>query len=437
MDSKANANTAWRRIRRNIGVLLGERAVFAVVNFAAAAIAARAVGVEALGAVGLLLAYSRLISDVMKFNSWQSVLRYGAPLLEAGEMRSLRRLLGLTLWVDIGAILVAVAGAVALAPLAGKWLNWSEEMIRYAPWFCVIIAFITHMTPTGILRLFDKVPYIAAMHAITATLRFAGAAAIWTWGGGLFELAVVWTVSAAVAALVVWTLAAVEAVRRQATPRMAGALREGAEGFDRFWRFIGATNVISTLDKIVFHVATLIVGAVLGPFEAGLFYIVRQITEAMVRPGDMLGPLFFPEIALLEAKGDRRAMRRLVKRAMIYSGMILGAVVLALVVFGEILLALMFGDEARAAYEVLVLAGVASALLVWGFTLEPTLLTIGKAGQALYAAVAAWVVFGAMTWLLIEDYELIGVGLAMIGHRATQFLLRFAFVARHLAKSRL
>ena len=37
MDSKAYARSAWGRIKRNLGILLGERAVFAIVNFAAAA----------------------------------------------------------------------------------------------------------------------------------------------------------------------------------------------------------------------------------------------------------------------------------------------------------------------------------------------------------------------------------------------------------------
>ena len=77
-ESRAAARSAWARIRRNLAILLGERAVFAVVNVVAAGVATRATGVEAIGAIALLLAYARLISDGIKFQSWQSVIRFGA-----------------------------------------------------------------------------------------------------------------------------------------------------------------------------------------------------------------------------------------------------------------------------------------------------------------------------------------------------------------------
>lgn len=433
-DSKAAAKSAWARIRRNLAILLGERAVFAVVNVIAAGVATRAAGIEAIGAIGLLLAYARLISDGIKFQSWQAVLRYGAPLREKADLPTLRRLIGLTLWIDIAAVAASLAIAWAGAVWLGDWLGWSEEMIRYAPWFCIIIAFMTQMTPTGVLRLFDRVPVIAAQHAVTATVRLIGSAAIWVWGGGVFELALIWTLSSVIAGLVIYAAAWMTAVAEHATPRMSAALREGAAGFQGMWGFVTATNLISTLDTVLPFVATLLVGALLGPVEAGVFHLVRQITEAMVRPGDMLAPLFFPEIALMEAQGDRMAMRRLVRRALIWSGAILSGVVLLLVLLGEPLLVLLFGEEARPGYDVLVLAGIASALMVWGFTLEPTLLSTGKAGQALWSVLAAWVIFAALIWALLPDWGLVGVGIAMIGHRGTQFALRIALVARLLAK---
>ena len=427
-------SSAWARIRRNVAILLGERAIFAVVNVLAAGVATRATGLEAIGAIGLLHAYARVIGDTLKFQSWQAVIRYGAPLREAGDRPTLRRLIGLTLWIDIAAVALSLAAGWIGALWLGDWLGWSDEMIRYAPWFCIIIAFMTQMTPTGVLRLFDRVPVIAAQHAVTATVRLIGAAAIWIWGGGVFELALVWVLSAVIAGLVIYVAAWIVSVKEQATPRMAAALREGTRGVAGFWGFVTATNLISTLDNAVPFVATLIVGATLGPAEAGVFHLVRQITEAMVRPGDMLSPLFFPEIALMEAKGDRRALRRLIVRGLLWSGLIVAAAVLILALAGRPLLVLLYGAEAAAGYEVLVLAGIASGLIVWGFALEPTLLSLGRAGGALWSMIVAWIAFGALCWALLPGAGLVGVGLAMIGHRGVQFAIRIVMVARLLAR---
>ena len=435
--SRANARSAWGRIRKNIGILLGERAVFAVVNVVATGVATRAVGLEAIGVVGLLLAYSRLISDATKFQSWQAIIRYGAPLKAEGERPDLRRLIGMTTLIDAGAVVFAIIAAWIGAVLFGDWLGWSAEMISWAPWFCVIIAFITHMTPTGVLRLFDRVPIVAIQHAATATFRLIGSLALLWWGGGAFELALIWCLSAVFAGLLLYAAAAIVLVKEKATPRLAAAVREGPAGFTGFWKFVSATNAISTLDLILPFVATLIVGATLGPVEAGVFHLVRQVTEAMARPGDMLGPLFMPELALMEAKGDRRAIRRMVIKALIWTAAILAVVVLVFIVAGEAMLALLFGPEAAAGHDVLILAGIATAIYVWGFTLEPTLLSLGKAGKALWSILVAWLVFIAVIYATTPDWGLVGIGFALIGHRATQFLIRVGMVARLLRTSRI
>jgi len=437
MDSRENARSAWGRIKRNLGILLGERAVFAVVNFIAAGIAVRATSLEIFGQVAVLLAFARLIGDIGKFNSWQALLTYGAPLKENGDDRGLGRLIGLTIFLDVAALIASLAAAWAIAWTLGGFMGWSDDMIAYAPWFCVIIAFIIHMTPTGVLRLYDKVAPIAAQHAITATIRLIGVGAIWYWGGGFFELTLVWTIAAVIAGLTMYWFAWAELKRQSIKPRIAAAKREGAAAHQGFWRFAGATNLISTLNTILPSVATLMVNAFLGGGAAGLFAIVRQITEAMARPGDMLGPLFFSEFALLQARQDRRAMRRLVKRAMIWSGVILTGVIAFLTLAGGWFLGMAFGPEAKEGHTLLILVGISSALLVWGFTLEPTLLSLNKAKQTLWSVIAAWAVFGLIIALTINDLGLIGVGLAMIGHRGTEFLIRFAFVARYLAKARL
>ena len=115
-ESKAAAKTAWARIRRNLAILLGERVIFAVVNVIATGVATRATGLEAIGAIGLLHAYARVISDGVKFQSWQAVLRYGAPALESGRETDFRRLLKLTVLLDLGTALRALDRAAVPSP---------------------------------------------------------------------------------------------------------------------------------------------------------------------------------------------------------------------------------------------------------------------------------------------------------------------------------
>lgn len=422
-DGRGTAGSSGR-ILRDLRVLVSGRAAFALVNLAAVAVATRAVGIEALGAVGLLVAYARLIGDVAKFNSWQAFVVFGAAARAEGDLAKLRRLGGLTLLLDIGACLAALAAAWAGARLLGAWLGWTAAMIDAAPWFSLLLVFVTHMTPAGILRLEGRMVEIAGQHAVTAVLRLAGALLLLAFGGGFLELAVVWLVSAGVAALLLWRAAWRAARAGGWAPDLRAALREGAAGFDGFGRYALAGNLSGTLNGLLMPAATLATGALLGPFEAGLFHLVRQIAEAVTRGAEMLAQVVFPEFARLAAAEARAKIRRLVGRTLLFAGVAPLVLTPPLFLWGADLLGLLFGAEARPAGTALALSGLAAAIQVAGFALEPALLALGRPGAALRALALALLLFAALLAPFAELWGLAGVAGALVAARAAQTALR-------------
>ncbi len=427
-----DAAAAWGRIGRAIRILIGGRALFALVNLAAVAVATRAVGLEALGAVGLLLAASRLIGDALKFSSWQALLVFGSGPLAAGDRATLGRLAALTLALDAAAISASFLLLLALAAFAGPALGWTEAMIEAAPWFGLLMIFVTHMTPTGLLRLEGRVFALASQHALTALLRLAGALLLLRTGGGFEALAAVWVGAGVIAGFALWLAGARAGRRMMGAPRFAAAWREGARGFPGFLRFAFAANLVSTLNAAAFPVATLIVGAAFGPAEAGLFHLVRQIAEAMLRPGEAFTQAIFPELSALAATGARGAMRAVLLRALLWSALLPGAVAALLYFFGGDLLALLFGAEARAGGTTLAFAGLAAAFQALGLAIEPLLLTTGRARAALWSAAAGFAAFLGAAAALAGPLGLVGIGAALAAGRATQTLLRLGLVAGFL-----
>lgn len=430
--SKENTASAWGRIRKNVGVLLSGRAIFALFNLAAVAVATRAVGLEAIGAIGLLMAFARLTGGLFKLGTWQAVLTYGAPIKKAGDRTGLRRLIGLTLMLDAAAVILAVGCAILAAIHAGPLMGWTEEMIAVAPWFMVTVAFLMQMTPVGILRLYDKIIPIASQHATTAVLRLIGASGIWAFGGGFTALAVVWAASAVIAGALLWLNAFRVGAAEIGRPTFSSAIRQRRDRFPRFWRFAGATNLTTTLNNAIMPVTTLVVGAALGPAAAGLFHLVRQVTDAMVRPATVLSQVVYPEFSLLAAEADKRAMRRIMKRALLYAALVQIAVVAALALGGGWILVGLFGPEAAAGREALALVALASGVVVTGFALEPALMSIGRAGLAMRATFGAWAVYVAALFALLPPFGLVGVGASLVLCRATQFAWRLTLAVRNL-----
>lgn len=431
------ARAAWSRMLRNAGLVLGERAVFGLVNLAAAAVAVRAVGFEAFGAVVLVHAWARLIGDALRFQSWQAVLRYGAPALAAGDRERLQRLLTLCLRLD----LIALAGSLVLAwiaaPYAAELLGWPESTAAAAPWYVLAILFMVSGTPTGLLRLFDRFGILAAQHAINATIRLFGALGVLLLEGSATALIAIWFGAAVISGgWMLWR--AVSVARAEGCmPGLGGGWRALGAGFPGFVGFVTATNASTTLATALAHATTLAVGASLGASAAGLYGIARQIADAIAKPAKLLGPIVFPEIGRLRAEGRGRALDGLMLRALAAGTAGAAAIGLALWLGGGPLLTLTFGAEALAARDAMVLAGAASALVVWGFALDPALLAAGRAGTALaIQTVAALIFIGLMAhWLPWGDVArpsvadgLTAVGLALVIQAGFAFAARLAAV---------
>ena len=408
------AETLWRRLRRNAGVILGGRVVFGLVNLAAAAVAVRAVGLEAFGVVALLQAYVRVVAGLLRFESWAAVTRFGAALIERGADADLRRLLGFTLRLDLIAFALSVGLAALAAPTVAGWFAWPPEVVALAPWYAVTIVFITAATPTGFLRLADRFRVLAGQHALNALIRLAGALALLAFGGGAAELGAVGAAAGILSGLWMRRAALLEARRRGLMPRMRGRWSELAAGFPRIWRFVAITNATAVVETVMSHLTVLIVGAVLGTTGASLYAVTRQLTDGLAKLSSLLGPIIFPEIAGLEARGERAGIRRLVRRTLTVSLVVLGAAMAVLAVVAEPLLAALFGPESRPAAALLMGAGAAASLQASGFALAPALLSIGREAAVFRTALVATLLFVPALLLLLDRVGLTGAGIALV-----------------------
>jgi len=127
-DAEAGAEghaTVFVRIGRNIGWLLGGRAFSAIVSIAYLAIAARALGPARFGAFVIVLTYGQLIANLVQFQSWKGVIRFGAIHVAQNRLDRLARLLGFTATLDWASAAVGALIAIVAVPVVGPLLHWS------------------------------------------------------------------------------------------------------------------------------------------------------------------------------------------------------------------------------------------------------------------------------------------------------------------------
>lgn len=413
------SRNSFRQVIRNAGILLGGKAVNAVVSTATLAIAARALGVETLGVLILVHTFMQTVSDLSKFQSWQAMIHYGTAPLQEGRPAEFQQVLRFSLRLDALSAAAGLLIALIAVALIGGRLGWPETLQPQVSLYALVICFLVSATPTGVLRLMDRFDLIAAQSSIESWVRLAGAALAWRADAGLETFLLIWFVGQIAAFVFLFGAAAWTLHTRRLLDgfRLRGD-RPMAEGLPGIWSFVWSTNFNSTLGMAFTHLGTLMVGALLGAREAALYRIARQVANAVAKPAKLVVPALYPELARLAQSGDRRGLGRLVVQLTLAGGGIATGLLLIALLAGRPLLGWVMGPEFVAAHGVMLWLLAAAVIGIWAVPLEPLLISIGRASQAFRLRLAVTLLYVPLLYLLIAhdgDWGgLRGAGLAPV-----------------------
>lgn len=411
--SVAATGLIFRRVLRNTAKLLGGRAVNAVLSLACMALAARALGVEGFGLLVLIHAFAQLVSDVAKFQSWQTVLQYGAEPLAQGRTSDLQRVVRFTAALDAASGLAGAVLAAIIALAVGERLGWQPAQAPVAAAYMVSVLFLAPAAPRGLLRLFDRFDILAGQAVAASMVRLLGCGLGYAIGAPLEFFLLVWA-AGSLAGFVLVTVGAWRELRRRGLLQDFAWRAPWTIGVPGAWRFAWLTNLNATLGVAFTHVVTLMVGALLGPAEAGLWRVGRQIADAIAKPAKLLSPALYPELARLRTARGEATMWRLASRIALTAGAV-GAVLFALSAFaGAPLLRLIMGAGFEAAAGVMTWQVAAAVIGLLALPLEPMVISLGRAGAAVRVRMVVTVGFAVLLPPAVQSYGLHGAGAMLV-----------------------
>jgi O-antigen/teichoic acid export membrane protein len=213
---------------------------------------------------------------------------------------------------------------------------------------------------------------------------------------------------------------------------LTGPLGHGLPGV---WKFAWATNFSSSLDVAFTHVVTLMVGALLGPGQAALWRIGRQVADGMAKPARLMIPALYPELAKLRALGGDAAMRKLAVQIATLGGAVAGALLLVSALAGEPLIVLIMGKTYGDAADIMTWQVAAAAIGILALPLEPMLVSMRAAGAALRVRIVVSAGFLLALIPLVQHFGLTGAGAALVGAALAMGAGMFVMLRRHLARS--
>lgn len=416
-----------RGVLANASVLLAGKTVTALLSLAYVALAARALGIEQFGVLVLIHAYAQTVGEICKFQSWQAVIHYGTGPLREGRLADFRHLLRFSLLLDLGSALGGAVIGVAGAAVLGPWLGWTEAAVPAAMLYATSVAFMVMATPTGVLRLLDRFDLLAAQGNVGALVRLAGAGLAFAFGGGLVAFLAIWYAANLVACCTLFGSAWWQ-LRRRGCLRAVDRPTGGMAGFPGLWKFVWTTNLNSTLNIGFKQLTVLLIGAMLGPREAALFRVARQVGDGIAKPARLLIPALYPELAHLWSSGKLGDLRRLVLQVAAVAGAAAALLISVVVVAAGPALLLIMGPDFVEGADIMIWIVAAAAIGVAGLPFEPLLISVGEASKALLMRAVTIAVYLPAALLLVDRYGLTGAGIGILGGALLLFVGQFSAV---------
>ena len=379
----------------NIGHMLTGNFVNAGVMLIAVALAARGLGPRQWGSMVLVLALASTIERLVKFESWQPLIKFAADEeIEANPIR-MARLYGYGVLLDIstallsGLLLVAIA---AILPLFD---------VHAIPLDAATIYSITMLTkvigaPGAALRMDGRFKAVAYSQIQSNILRVILAAACLWLHSGLIGFILAWTV-AEISYSLFYIWLGHQSLKRQGVPfPLSVSLRGLRQDFPDFLSFAWTTNLSTALRTLTHEADELVVGALAGQGAAGMYNLAKRIAKMGQQIAGQVQTVLYPELARMWRSGNRALFRGTIfNTQMLLSG---AGIAIAIITwfFGEWLLRIGPGAQYVAAFPLLMCQVIAVLFIMHSAPGRSALLAMGQPQLVLHVFALSTLIFYAV-----------------------------------------
>ena len=416
------ADGVFRAVLRNAGYLGSGKLVGALLGLIALACAGRGLTPAMFGVLMIIHVYATGAGALVKFQTWQFIVRYGAPALQRGDKIYARDSIRFAFGLDIASGLIGMVLAMVALPLLADRLDMAGDTLPLAWIYCTLVPTMSAATAVGVLRLLDRFDLIGTQQVVTPILRAIGAAIAYFGHLGFVGFVATWYIADLAGDLVLWAMAARELKRHGMLDAFRPGLFGAARRLPNAWGFVWTTNIAHSIAAAWGPLSNLIVAGTLGPIAAGLYKIASTLMDSTSKPADLLSRGFYPEIMRLDPISKQPW--KLGLRVGALSACIGIAVILLVMVGGKPVIGLIFGRKYLDAFDLLRLMAWSLVVSTAAFPLESLLYMVDRQRTALAMQTLSAALYLCLLYALTRVWQLDGAGIAyLVGTVLTGLLM--------------
>jgi len=402
----ASTDSVGKRIAANTGLMVGSKALSAILGLGSLLIAAKTLSVTALGIIIFVHAYHLFFAQLATFQAWQTIIRFGMDDVKNEDAPSLARLLQFGYKLDIVSALIAFLGAVGcffivvlIAENFPALFQREGEGIDVRTLQTLVILYSSLLllrhrgASIGVFRLFDRFDILAWHGVIMPAVRFIGVLIAAAYGAGMEGFLLAWFIGSLADYLAMPVLAALELRKRHLLKLVLKGKSKLLAPRKGVWPFVIKANIDSTLAASNVHLPVLLVMAVFGAGWVSVYRIAEEIAKLLSEGFKLLDQVIYPELAKMVSMGEAAKIWKLVIRtAIILLGFGLTVSLVIWLFLGGVLGSFLPQDYIESAPLASLLVP-AAALLGMAAPLYPVLYATDHPERAIYARGAGVLIY--------------------------------------------
>ncbi len=358
-----------QRVLRNTGYLFSAQTISAALSMGQGILAARLLGVEGAGLVGIITQFASNINQLTSFRMGELVVSYVGEFSAKGKQNEAAAVFKVAALTEMLGSVLAYGLILLLAPLGARIFAHRPELVGIITLYGLsVLGNLTVESATGLLQYFDRFRHLAVITVGQSTLTILLIARAYLMNGTLEDVVLAYLAGKVVWGASVSIIALIEA-RKQWGPGWWRASTASLQPRRRdLIRFGISTNLSGTIKLLTRDSEMLWLGAFSTPLQVGYYKIAKAVVNILMMPITPLISTSYREVAREVANRQWENVRYLLRSGTMLAAAWTLPAAAGLVLFGRWVVGLYGPEFLPVSYEsllILLVGVVAANILYW------------------------------------------------------------------------
>jgi O-antigen/teichoic acid export membrane protein len=358
-----------QRVMRNTGYLFSAQTISAALSMGQGILAARLLGVEGAGLVGIITQFASNINQLTSFRMGELVVSYVGEFSAKGKKVEAAAVFKVAALTEIIGSVLAYSLIILLAPLGARIFAHRPELVGIITLYGLsVLGNLTVESATGLLQFFDRFRRLAVVTVGQSLLTILLIARAYLMDGTLEDVVLAYLAGKVVWGASVTIIALLEARQQWGSGWWRAPIQSLRDRWRDLIRFGVSTNLSGTIKLLTRDSEMLWLGAFSTPLQVGYYKIAKAIVNILMMPITPLVSTSYREVAREVASKQWANVRYLLRSGTILAAAWTIPAAAGLVLFGRWVVGLYGQEFLPVSYEsllILLVGVIAANVLYW------------------------------------------------------------------------